>query len=110
MVVAKASGSSRQRRKEIANEKEIIHDRISIGERIGQLGLQGAARDIVRSFAAVQFNAPADDGALTQIMRRLALVGGSPDLLAQAVAQYKISGGSKVLLDAITARCGADSE
>lgn len=76
-------------------------DNTSVGERIEQLGLKGAPRDIVRAIASVQFNAPGDAGALTQGLRRLAMVGGDPDLLAQSIAQYKVSGGTKSLLTAI---------
>ena len=76
-------------------------DELSIGERLEELQLEPPARDAVRALASVGFNAPCDDGALTQIMRRLALVGGHADVLAQALAVFKLRDGTRALLDAI---------
>lgn len=78
-------------------------DDIPVGDRIKALGLSGGPRDIVRAIASVQFNAPCEVGALTQGLRRLAMVGGDPDLLAQSIAQYRIATGTSSLLSAILA-------
>jgi hypothetical protein len=83
-------------------------DALSIGQRLEQMRLDPPARDAVRALASVAFNAPCDDGALTQIMRRLALVGGHADVLAHALAVFKLRDGTRALLDAISRESAAE--
>ena len=85
-------------------------DGITVGQRLDRMKLEPEARDVVRALASVGFNAPCDDGALTQLMRRVALVGCHPDLLAQALATFKLTDGTRGLLDAILADADAAVE
>jgi monoamine oxidase len=54
------------------------------------------------------FNAPGDDGAWTQLLRRVALAHGETELLTEIVARYRLRDGSRALIDAIAAECSAD--
>ncbi|TGV15161.1 FAD-dependent oxidoreductase [Mesorhizobium sp. M8A.F.Ca.ET.173.01.1.1] len=76
-------------------------DKLSIRDKLTADGVEGEVLDAVRALASVSFNAPPDDGALSQGMRRLAMVGGDPDLLAQTLQQFRLRDGTRRLHSAI---------
>ena len=76
-------------------------DHISVQERIRQQFPHGAARDILESFWALNFNGPLEDAALTQALRWVALTNGDWAVNFEACATYKIQGGTAALAAAI---------
>jgi len=77
-------------------------DRVSVGDALDALELAPEIRAAVEATLAVNFNAPFQDGALTQGLRRVALslnrAGLSPE-----VVRWRIRGGIGTLVEAITA-------
>jgi monoamine oxidase len=63
---------------------------------------------ICRGICSVMFNAPDQNGAWTQLLRRVALAHHDPELLAEVVDTYKLRDGSKALLTAILRDVQAD--
>lgn len=83
-------------------------DHLSVTEKIDALGLDGEQRDLLEGFWALSFSGYPSVSAYTQALRWVALTGGNWQLMFEACASYKIDGGTKVLLDAITAQTTAD--
>ena len=81
-------------------------DQRSIGDALAALQLPADVRDAVDGSLSVNFNAPCQEGALTQGMRRVALASGSAARSAEAV-RWRIRGGIDTLVAAIAedARC-----
>jgi monoamine oxidase len=85
--------------------KEIDH--VSVQDRIREQFPPGAARDILESFWALNFNGPLQDAALTQALRWVALTNGDWAVNFEACATYKIQGGTAALAEAIVKDSGA---
>ncbi|MEE9096526.1 flavin monoamine oxidase family protein [Pseudarthrobacter phenanthrenivorans] len=85
--------------------KEIDH--VSVQDRIREQFPPGAARGILESFWALNFNGPLQDAALTQAMRWVALTNGDWAVNFEACATYKIQGGTAALAEAIVKDSGA---
>ncbi|MGN7199700.1 flavin monoamine oxidase family protein [Arthrobacter sp. SAFR-044] len=79
--------------------KEIDH--VSVQDRIRDQFPPGAARDILESFWALNFNGPLENAALTQALRWVALTNGDWAVNFEACATYKIQGGTAALAKAI---------
>ncbi|KRE91105.1 flavin monoamine oxidase family protein [Arthrobacter sp. Soil764] len=76
-------------------------DHVSVQDRIREQFPAGAARDILESFWALNFNGPLEDAALTQALRWVALTNGDWAVNFEACATYKIQGGTAALAEAI---------
>jgi len=82
-------------------------DHVSVQDRIREQFPHGAARDILESFWALNFNGPLQDAALTQALRWVALTNGDWAVNFEACATYKIQGGTAALAEAILKDSGA---
>jgi phytoene dehydrogenase-like protein len=78
-------------------------DRLTIREKLEQIDLSAEEFDAVEGMWATNFSGRSEDGAYTQGLRWCALAGGSWQLMFEACATYKISGGTRGLIEAIAA-------
>ena len=77
-----------------------------MADRIATLGLPEPQRSLAATLWAVHFNAPAEEGALTQALRWGALAGWDGTRLLEAAAVYKLPAGMSALVAAIEADAG----
>jgi len=91
-----------------AGEALAAADGWTVGDRLRRLEPDPDADVICRGICSVMFNAPDQNGAWTQLLRRVALAHHDPELLAEVVATYKLRDGSKALLTAILRDVQAD--
>jgi monoamine oxidase len=83
-------------------------DGLSVTDRLDEMSLDREQYALTEGFWTIAFNAPAGEGALTQALRWGALSMGDWQLMLEAVATYKLAGGSRALMEAIVADGGAD--
>jgi monoamine oxidase len=83
-------------------------DRLTIREKLEQLGLTDEEFDAVEGMWATNFNGRTEDGGYAQALRWCALAGGSWQLMFEACATYKIVGGTRGLIEAIAADAGVE--
>lgn len=89
-------------------EAAIAADRVSVSERIDQLGLDAETAAMIRAHWTLSFNGPTSEGAWTQVLRLVAVAGGSWEMRGQAESRYMLEGGSAALIDAIAADTTAE--
>ena len=83
-------------------------DGATIREKLEQLDLAPEEFDAVEGMWATNFSGRTEDGGYAQGLRWCALAGGSWQLMFEACATYKIAGGTRRLIEAMTADAGAD--
>jgi monoamine oxidase len=81
-------------------------DSRSVSDRLDELGLPEAERDLNETLWSVHFNAPASEGALTQALRWAALGGWDAGRLLEAAAMYKLPDGMSALVEALAGDAG----
>lgn len=77
----------------------------TVGQAVAALDLSPLHRDVLDGLLTVNYNAPFDDGAYTQSLRRAALVFGHTELFTEVV-RWRIEGGFHRLVEAILADAG----
>lgn len=83
-------------------------DKVSVAQKIGQLGLGEDEAAMIRAHWTLSFNGPPQEGAWSQVLRLVALAAGSWEMRGQAESRYLIDGGTTRLVDAIAADSRAD--
>ncbi|WIV43866.1 flavin monoamine oxidase family protein [Glutamicibacter nicotianae] len=76
-------------------------DGITLSEAIDRMELTESQRQLLRSFWTLNFNGTLDEAAYSQALRWAAVASGSWQLMFEACATFKISGGTRRLTDAI---------
>ena len=92
----------------LAGEDLIEVDRLTIREKLEQIGLSAEEFDAVEGMWATNFSGRTEDGGYAQGLRWCALAGGSWQLMFEACATYKIVGGTRGLIEAIAADAGVE--
>lgn len=83
-------------------------DRRSVAERLAELDLTPAELEVSLGVWADHFNAPPEQGALTQALRWCAVASGSWPLMHEATSSYRLRHGTRGLAEAIATDSGAD--
>ncbi|MGO4145690.1 flavin monoamine oxidase family protein [Paenarthrobacter sp. YAF11_1] len=83
-------------------------DTISVAERINQLNLPDDLAQMLQGHWTLSFNGPTQEGALSQILRLVALAGGSWQMRGETASAYIIKGGTGLLLDKLAKDVQAD--
>ena len=83
-------------------------DRITIREKLEQIGLSAEEFDAVEGMWATNFSGRTEDGGYAQALRWCALAGGSWQLMFEACATYEVVGGTRRLIEAMTADAGVE--
>lgn len=83
-------------------------DNISVAERIRQLNLPADLAEMLQGHWTLSFSGSTEDGALSQILRHVALAGGSWQMRGETSSTYIIKGGTGQLLDKLAADVRAD--
>lgn len=78
-------------------------DKLSMRDKLEQLDLSAGELDAVEGMWATNFNGSTTAGAYTQGLRWCALAGGSWQLMFEACATYKLTGGTHALIHAMFA-------
>ncbi|SJM67261.1 NAD(P)/FAD-dependent oxidoreductase [Gulosibacter sp. 10] len=86
-----------------ANPEARELDALTVDDRIAELDLPPAQRELLRTFWTLNFNGRTDRAAYTQALRWLAATNGDWAVMWEACATYKIAGGTKALADALYA-------
>ncbi|MGC2942723.1 MULTISPECIES: flavin monoamine oxidase family protein [unclassified Brevibacterium] len=76
-------------------------DHLTVDDRINELDLTEAQRNLLRSFWSLNFNGSTAVGAYTQALRWLAVANGDWKIMWEACASFKVDGGTGRLADAI---------
>jgi monoamine oxidase len=76
-------------------------DHLSVQDRLNSLGLSDEERDVLSGFWATACHAPCAEGGLMTMLRWWALGQRDFALLMDAVARYKLEGGTQTLLEAM---------
>jgi monoamine oxidase len=82
-------------------------DTLSVADRLRQFELTEAEFDVANAFWSTAFQAPCEEGALTQALRWLALSGWNMGLCLDICARYRVAGGIQQLYNAIARASGA---
>ncbi len=83
-------------------------DQQSVTDRIASLDLPPDQDELVRGMWALNFNAPPEQGGLTQALRWCSAASGSWQLLFEACATYKFTDGTTALAGAMASDGGAE--
>jgi pseudooxynicotine dehydrogenase len=83
-------------------------DRLSVQDRIDELGLDPDQRDMLNAIWALCCSAKCGEGGAISMMRWYALVGWDTGMVFDAATRYKFKTGTRSLIDAIAADSGAE--
>lgn len=83
-------------------------DRISVPERIAQLGFSGDLAELLRTHWTLSFNGPTADASWAQILRHTALAGGAWQMRQEAANAYLLSGSTRSYVEKLAADTDAE--
>jgi monoamine oxidase len=78
-------------------------DGLGMADRLDKLDLTPEERGLLHAFCEMQFHGPTEEGAVSQLLRWVALAAGDWQLLFEALAGYEFANGTRDLVDAVVA-------